>query len=109
MREHSQGTGAQATPFPSPSLQQQATHTIHAAPHTDQPYIPHTLALTVLQGLVVASMDEDEMLRVMKRVTSDAELAGAVSYLFTAVGASAPPHVQMSIDPPDGSPKGPPD
>ena len=70
---------------------------------------PHTLALTVPQGSVVASMDEDEMLKVMKKVTNDVELEGAVSYLLTAVGASAPPHVKMSIDPPDGSPEGPPD
>ena len=43
---------------------------------------PHTLALTVPQGSVVASMDEDEMLKVMENVTSNAELAGAVSYLI---------------------------
>ena len=54
-------------------------------------------------------MEEDEMLKVMKKVTNDAELASAVSYLLTAVGASAPPHVKMSIDPSDGSPEGPPD
>ena len=47
---------------------------------------PHTLALTVPQGSVVASMGEDEMLKVMKKVTNDAELAGAVLYLLTAVG-----------------------
>ena len=61
------------------------------------------------QGSVVASMDDDEMLKVMKKVTNDAELAGTVSYFLTAVGASAPPHVQMLIDPSDGSPEGPPD
>ena len=70
---------------------------------------PHTLRLTVPQGSVVARMDEDEMLKVVKKVTNDVELAGAVSYLLTAVGASAPPHVKMSIDPPDGSPEGLPD
>ena len=47
-------------------------------------------------------MNKDEMLKVMKKVTNDAELAGAVSYLLTAVRASAPPHVQMSIDPSNG-------
>ena len=67
------------------------------------------LELTVPQGSVVASMDEDEMLKVMKKVTNDVELASAVSYLLTAVDASAPPHVKMSIDPSDGSPEGPPD
>ena len=56
---------------------------------------PHTLRLTVPQGSVVARMDEDEMLKVVKKVTNDVELAGAVSYLLTAVGASAPPHVKM--------------
>jgi hypothetical protein len=66
---------------------------------------PHTLALTVPQGSVVACMDENEMLKVMKKVTKDATLAGAVSYLTTAVDASAPPHVQMLIDPSDGSPE----
>ena len=55
---------------------------------------PHTLALTVPQGSVVASMDEDEMLKVMKKVrpTNVVELDGAVSYLLMAVDASAPPH-----------------
>jgi hypothetical protein len=72
-------------------------------------FSPHTFALTVPQGSVIASMDEDEMLKVMKKVTNYAELAGSVSYLLTALGASAPPHIQMSIDPPDGSPEGPPD
>ena len=43
-------------------------------------------------------------MKVMKKVTNNAELAGAVSYLLTAVGASAPPHVKMSIDPLEGSP-----
>lgn len=72
---------------------------------------PHTLELTVPQGSVVASMDEDEMLKVMKKVrpTHVVELDGVVSYLLTAVDASAPPHGKMSIDPPDGSPEGPPD
>ena len=70
---------------------------------------PHTLDLTVLQGSVVASMDKDEILKVMEKITNDAELAGAVSYLLTAVGASAPPHVKMSIDPSEGSPEGFPD
>ena len=70
---------------------------------------PHTLELTVPQGSVVARMEEDEMLKVMKKVTNDAELASAVSNLLTEVDASAPPHVKMSIDPPDGSPEGPPD
>ncbi len=64
-------------------------------------------------GLIVASMHEDETLKVMKKVTNDAELAGAVSYLLTAVGASATvcttPCCQMLIDPSDGSPEGPPD
>ena len=46
------------------------------------------------------------MLKVMKKVTNDVELEGAVSYLLTAVDASAPPHIKMSIDPPDGSPEG---
>ena len=54
-------------------------------------------------------MNKDEMLKVMKKVTNDAELAGAVSYLLTAMGASASPHVQMSINPSDGSPEGLPD
>ena len=35
----------------------------------------HTLALTVPQGSVIAKMDEDEMLKVMKKVINDAELA----------------------------------
>ncbi len=47
------------------------------------------------------------MLKVMKKVTNEAELASAVSYLLTTVGASAPPHVKMLIDPSDGSPEGP--
>ena len=70
---------------------------------------PHTLELTVPQGSVVAGMEEDEVMNVIKKVTNDAELAGAVSYLLTAVGASAPPHVKMSIDPSEGSPEGPSD
>jgi hypothetical protein len=60
---------------------------------------PQTLALTVPQGSVFASMDEDEMLKVMKKVANHAELACAVPYLLTAVGACAPPHVEISIDP----------
>jgi hypothetical protein len=44
-----------------------------------------------------------------KKVTNDAELAGAVSYLLTPVCASAPPHDKMSIDSSEGSPEGPPD
>ena len=48
------------------------------------------------------------MLKVMEKITNDAELASAMLYLLTAVGATAPLHVQMSIDPPDGSPEGPP-
>ena len=43
----------------------------------------HTLELTVPQGTFVASMEEDEMLKVIKKGTNDAELAGAVSYLLT--------------------------
>ena len=70
---------------------------------------PQTPELTVPQGSVVASMEEDEMLKVMKKVTNDADLASAVSNLLTEVGAYAPPHVKMSIDPSDGSPEGPPD
>ena len=70
---------------------------------------PHTLERIVPQGSVVAGMAENEMLKVMKKVTNNAELESAVSYLLTAVGASAPPHVKMSIDPSDGSPEGPPD
>ncbi len=54
---------------------------------------PQTLELTVPEGSVVASMKEDEMLKVMKKVTKDAELASAVSNLLTKVGAYAPPHV----------------
>ena len=53
----------------------------------------HTLALTVClraQGAVVASLDEDEMLKIMKKVTNArcAELVGAVLYLLTALGAA---------------------
>ena len=70
---------------------------------------PHTLELTVPQGSVVAGMDNDEMMNVIKKVINDAELEGAVSYLLTERGASAPPHVKMSIDPSKGSPEGPPD
>ncbi len=51
---------------------------------------PRTLALTVPQGSVVASMEKDEMLKMIKKVTNDAELAAAVSYLLKAEGASAP-------------------
>ena len=54
-------------------------------------------------------MAENEMLKVTKKVTNDAELASAVSNLLTEVDAYAPPHVKMSIDPSDGSPEGPPD
>ncbi len=36
----------------------------------------YTLALTLPQGSVVASIDEDEMLKVMKKVTNDADRAG---------------------------------
>jgi hypothetical protein len=36
-------------------------------------------------------MEEDEMMNVIKTVTNDAELEGAVSYLITKRGASAPP------------------
>ena len=43
---------------------------------------PHTLALTVPQGSVFASMDEDEMLKVMKKDTNDVVLVGSVSYLL---------------------------
>ena len=54
-------------------------------------------------------MDEDETLKVMKKVTKDAELASGVSYLLIAVDASAPTYVKMSIDPSDGGTEGPPD
>ncbi len=54
-------------------------------------------------------LDEDEMMKMIKKVTNDVELAVAVSYFLRAVGASAPPHVKMSIDPSEGSPEGPPD
>ncbi len=46
------------------------------------------------------------MLKAMKKVTNNTELEGAVSYLLTEVGASAPPHVKISIDPSEGSPEG---
>ncbi len=70
---------------------------------------PLTLEVTVPQGSVVAGMEEDEMMNVIKKVTNDAELDGAVSYLLTEKGASAPPHIKMSINPSEGSPEGPPD
>jgi hypothetical protein len=54
-------------------------------------------------------MEEDEMMNVIKKVTNDAELEGAVSYLLTERGASARPHIEMSIDLSEGSPEGPPD
>ena len=50
---------------------------------------PHTRELTVPQGSVVAGMEEDEMINVMMKVTSDAELECAVLYLLTERGASA--------------------
>ncbi len=49
------------------------------------------------------------MINVIKKVTNDAELEGAVSYLFMEVGASVQSHVKMSIDPSEGSTEGPPD
>ncbi len=42
------------------------------------PFIPHTLELTMPQGSVVAGIEEDEMMNVIKKVTNDAELEGAV-------------------------------
>ena len=54
-------------------------------------------------------MKEDEMLKVMKKVTDDAELVSAVSNFLTEMGAYTPLHVQMSIDLSDGSPDEPPD
>ncbi len=42
---------------------------------------PHALALTVPQGSVVASMDEDEMLKVMKRVTMPSWRARCCTFL----------------------------
>ena len=63
-----------------------------------------SLAVWPLESLILIkimsrSIDKNEMLKVMKKVTNNAKLAGAVSYLLTAVGASAPHHVKMPIDP----------
>ena len=68
---------------------------------------PHTLELTVHQGSIVAAMEEDEMMKIIKKATNDAELEGAVPNLLTEVAAYAPPHIKMSIDLSESSPEGP--
>ena len=49
-------------------------------------FSPYTLELAVPQGSVVAGMEEDEMMKVTKKVTNDVELEGAVSCLLTERG-----------------------